>query len=116
MNSTKIAFENIDRLMSLEFQGSALPYGVKAALYDAARTVHHLPLVREAALILKRAPCIIGAVTGAQVPDKMPLGENDGPLGSVIIAKALRKLGHKKIFHGYCRRRTNREAPHLAEY
>ena len=98
MNSENIAFENIDRVMSLELQGSALPYGVKAALYDAARTVHHLPLVKEAALILNRAPCTIGVVTGAQVPDKMPLGENDGPLGSVILAKALGKLGHKIVF------------------
>ena len=98
MNSENIAFENIDRVMSLELQGSALPYGVKAALYDAARTVHQLPLAKEAAMILNRAPCTIGIVTGAQVPDKMPLGENDGPLGSVILAKALKKLGHEIVF------------------
>ena len=98
MISENIAFENIDRVMSLELQGLALLYEVKAVLYDAARTVHQLPLAKEAAIILNRAPCTIGIVTGALVPDKMPLGENDGPLGSVIMAKALKNLGHKIVF------------------
>ena len=49
-------------------------------------------------MILNRASCTIGIVTGALVPDKMPLGENDGPLGSVIMAKALKKLGYKIVF------------------
>ena len=98
MNSENIAFENIDRVMSLKLQGLALPYGVKTVLYDAAKTVHQLPLAKEAAMILNRASCTIGIVTGALVPDKMPLGENDGPLGSVIMAKALKNLGYKIVF------------------
>ena len=94
-----IAFENIDRVLSLELQGAALPYGVKARLYEATRMVHEKPPVEEAAIILNCQPCTIGIVTGAQVPEKMPLGENDGPLGSVILARALNQIGHQVILY-----------------
>ena len=94
-----IAFENIDRVLSLELQGAALPYGVKARLYEAARKVHTKSPVQEAAEFLNKPPCNVGIVTGAQVPEKMPLGENDGPLGAVVLAKTLQNIGHKVIFY-----------------
>ena len=99
MNSENIAYENIDRVLSLELQGAALPYGVKARLYEAARQVHEKPPVQAAAELLNRPPSTIGIVTGAQVPEKMPLGENDGPLGAVVLAKALTSIGHKVAFY-----------------
>lgn len=94
MEKSEIPFDNIDRLQSLEIQGAALPYGIKAALFEAARQVHDRPMVRAAAELLDRPPGRIGIVTGAQVPEKMPVGENDGPLGSIVLAKALHRIGH----------------------
>ena len=47
-----------------------------------------------AARLLDRAPCSIAIVTGAAVPNHMPVGENDGPFGSVVLAAALVKIGH----------------------
>jgi D-glutamate cyclase len=99
MSDRDIALANIDRLQSLELQGAALPYGVKARLFEAAQSVHKGSMVDGAARILSGPPRVIGIVTGAQVPEKMPLGENDGPLGSVILAQALRKIGHTVNFY-----------------
>lgn len=99
MNETEIALLNIDRLQTLELQGAALPYGVKMALYEAIREVQKGSMVGAAAEILDCRPSIVGIVTGAQVPEKMPLGENDGPLGSVVLADALQKIGHEVRFY-----------------
>ncbi len=89
-----IACENIDRLQCMELQGRALPRGVKAVLYDLARSVHDEPLVLAAARILNEGPQHIGIVTGAAVPNHMPVGENDGPHGAVVLARAPISLGH----------------------
>ena len=90
-----LACENIDRLQCMELQGRALPRGVKAVLYDLARAVHDEPLVLAAARILNEGPRHIGIVTGAAVPNHMPVGENDGPYGAVVLAKALIFIGHR---------------------
>jgi hypothetical protein len=90
-----IAAENIDRLQCLEIQGRGLPRGVKGPLYDAARAVHDKPLVLAAVEILDRDPAHIGIVSGAAVPDHMPAGENDGPLGTAVLARALTRIGHR---------------------
>ena len=89
-----LACENIDRLQCMELQGRALPRGVKAGLYDLARAVHDEPLVLAAARMLNEGPRHIGIVTGAAVPVHMPVGENDGPYGAVVLARALMRLGH----------------------
>jgi hypothetical protein len=88
------ACENIDRLQCMELQGRALPRGLKAALYEVARAAHDEPLVLAAAKLLQEGPRHIGIVTGAAVPGHMPLGENDGPFGATVLAKALLRLGH----------------------
>jgi hypothetical protein len=46
-------------------------------------------MLGRAALILSGRPRVIDIVTGAQGPEKMPLGENDGPLESMVLARAL---------------------------
>tara|TARA_B100000676_G_C17980683_1_gene788782 strand:- start:85 stop:1050 length:966 start_codon:yes stop_codon:yes gene_type:complete len=94
-NTLELACANLDNLLCLEIQGAALPYGVKTGLYDAAREAEGRPLTLAAAELLDRPPSSIGIVTGAAVPDHMPAGENDGPLGSVILAEALVQLGHR---------------------
>jgi len=93
------AYANLDRLSCLEIQGAALPHGVKTGLYEAAREAEGRPLTLAAAELLDRPPARIGIVTGAAVPDHMPAGENDGPLGSVVLAQALVRMGHWVSFY-----------------
>lgn len=88
------ACENIDRLQCMELQGRALPRGLKAKLYDLARAAHDEPLVLAAARLLNEGPNHVGIVTGAAVPNHMPVGENDGPFGATVLAQALLRLGH----------------------
>ena len=96
VNSTdEVAYANLDQLLCLEIQGAALPYGVKTGLYEAAREAEGRPLTLAAAELLDRPPVRIGIVTGAAVPDHMPAGENDGPLGSVVLARTLVRMGHR---------------------
>ncbi len=95
VNILELACANLDNLLCLEIQGAALPYGVKTSLYQAAREAEGRPLTLAAAELLMRPPSHIGIVTGAAVPNHMPVGENDGPLGAVILAEALARLGHR---------------------
>lgn len=90
----EIACDNIDKLLCIEMRRKGLPRGFKWPLYEVARAVCDRPLVLAAAQVLDRAPARIGIVTGAAVPEHMPLGENDGPLGAVVLAAALTRIGH----------------------
>lgn len=99
MPALEIALKNIDRLLSLEIQGAALPYGVKDRLFEAVQSIQDGTMVGAAAKILNGPAANIGIVTGAQVPEKMPLGENDGPLGSIVLAAALANIGHAVTFY-----------------
>jgi len=90
-----IAAENIDRLQCLEIQGRGLPRGIKGPLYEAVRAAHDRPLTLAAAEMLDRAPAHVGIVSGAAVPSHMPAGENDGPLGAAVLARALTRIGHR---------------------
>ncbi len=95
LNIPELAYANLDNLLCLEIQGAALPYGVKMGLYKIAREAEGQPLTLAAAKLLSRPPSHIGIVTGAAVPDHMPVGENDGPLGSIILAETLTRLEHQ---------------------
>ena len=97
--NAEAAYANLDRLSCLEIQGAALPHGVKTGLYEAAREAEGRPLTLAGAELLDRPPARIGIVTGAAVPDHMPAGENDGPLGSVVLARALAAMGHRVSFY-----------------
>ncbi len=90
----EIAAENMDRLLCIEMRRKGLPRGFKWPLYEAARAISDGPMVLKAAQLLDRAPCRIGIFTGAAVPEHMPVGENDGPLGSSVLAAALMRIGH----------------------
>lgn len=91
----EIACDNIDKLINIEMRRKGLPRGKKWVLWEIARAVSDEPLVLAAARLLTRAPCSIAIVTGAAVPGHMPVGENDGPFGSVVLAATLTKIGHK---------------------
>jgi hypothetical protein len=90
----EIACDNIDRVMNVEMRRPGLPRGNKWAMYSIARNAAPAPLVQETARMLDRAPARVLIVSGAAVPKHMPLGENDGPIGSVVLAKSLSAIGH----------------------
>jgi len=92
---TEIAAENIDRLITVEIRRAGIVRGFKSALYDIVRAGGPTPLVLAAARMLDRPAARIGIVTGAAVPEHMPVGENDGPFGSVVLAGALERIGHR---------------------
>src|SRR5882757_9530884 len=91
----EIAADNIDKLINIEMRRTGLPRGKKWVLWEVARAISSEPLVLAAARLLDRAPSDIAIVTGAAVPGHMPVGENDGPFGSVVLAKALTRIDHK---------------------
>jgi hypothetical protein len=90
----EIACDNIDKLINIEMRRKGLPRGKKWVLWEIARAVSPEPLVLAAARLLVRAPCRVAIVTGAAVPGHMPVGENDGPFGSVMLAATLERIGH----------------------
>src|SRR5216683_597979 len=91
----EIAADNIDKLINIEMRRTGLPRGKKWVLWEVSRAISSEPLVLAAARLLDRAPSDIAIVTGAAVPGHMPVGENDGPFGSVVLATALVCIGHK---------------------
>jgi D-glutamate cyclase len=90
-----IAFENIDRLLNVEMRSPVLPRGLKWRMYEMARERAGVSLVYAAAREFDRAPAQVLLVSGAAVPDFMPVGENDGPIGTVVLARALAAMGHR---------------------
>ncbi|MFN0160106.1 MAG: glutamate cyclase domain-containing protein [Burkholderiales bacterium] len=90
----EIAAENMDRLLCIEMRRKGLPRGFKWPLYEAARAISDGPMVLKAAQLLDRPPAKVGIFTGAAVPEHMPVGENDGPFGSAVLAGALARIGH----------------------
>jgi len=88
----EMACENIDQLVTVSIRPPGMPRGVSQALYRAARQSRPISLeIAEALLGLRGAR--VGIFTGASVPDHLPHGENDGPLGAVALARAMSRLG-----------------------
>ena len=89
-------YENLDRLVCVAMRpkGMAALGAANAYLYQQAKGID--PISYDIARALDPAsPREIGIFTGASDPDHYPNGENDGPLGSIVLAEALRKLGHR---------------------
>jgi hypothetical protein len=74
---------------------AGMPRGKKWVLYEVVREISLEPLVLAAARLLARPTSDIAIVTGAAVPGHMPVGENDGPFGAVVLASVLGRIGHK---------------------
>lgn len=90
----EIACDNIDKLINIEMRRTGMPRGKKWVLYELARAASPEPLVLAAGRLLVREPASVAIVTGAAVPGHMPVGENDGPFGAVVLAGALERIGH----------------------
>jgi D-glutamate cyclase len=93
--STLSPFENLDRLITVEMRPNSLPQGYVPQFYMAARGTGD-PLLYQlatelAALDLGR----IAIFAGVCVPPHLEIGEMDGPLGAVVLAAALERIGHE---------------------
>ncbi len=88
-------YENLDRLVSVVMR----PHGLSSKsllnnlLYEQAKTRYPISydIVKALSPELKRR---VGIFTGASDPTHYPNGENDGPLGTIVLGEALRKVGH----------------------
>lgn len=93
----------IDRLITVEMRNRAMPHGTITPLYEAARAEgggQPLTLRAAAGLVENVQPgdnvfIVTGAGSGALIPQ----GENDGPVGAAVLARAvLLGLGATPIF------------------
>ena len=89
----KIACDNIDRLTTVSIRPQGMPRKKMAELYEAVRGEEAVSFQIVNALFASPA-AKIGIFTGAAVPENLPNGENDGPIGSVVLARALAQLGY----------------------
>lgn len=93
-NGHLATWDNIDRAVTISFRPIGLSRAAVGKLYDLAR--QDAPISYEIASGLLRQPgAHVGILTGASVPDFLPNGENDGPLGAVVLGHALRALGYR---------------------
>lgn len=90
----KIACDNIDRLTNVSIRPQGMPRKEMIELYAAVKGDDAVSY-QIADTILKMAKAKIGIFTGAAVPEHLPNGENDGPMGSVILARALSQLNYE---------------------
>jgi len=90
--------EYIDRLITVEMRNPGLPHGMIAPLYDAARVEGGgEPLTYRAAQGLLdnvSAGDFVLINTGAGTGELIPNGENDGPVGAAVLARAIDKGLH----------------------
>lgn len=90
-------WDNIDRAVTISFRPIGLSRAAIGKLYDLARSGP--PISYEiASQLLQRPGSHVGILTGAAVPDHLPKGENDGPLGAMALGHALRVLGYRVTY------------------
>ena len=85
--------EFADRLVTVELRNRAMNHGIIHRMYDEARRrLGGRPIASMAAETLVgnsgRGDCVF-LCTGAGYPPEMPHGENDGPPGVAVLARAL---------------------------
>lgn len=89
-------FENLDRLVRVVMRpkGMSAKSLLNQLLYTQAK--RKAPISYDIAKALDPKQLLsIGIFTGASDPAHYPNGENDGPLGTIVLAEALRKVGHR---------------------
>lgn len=92
----RVACENIDLLLRLEMRPRGLAQGTVPMLYEFARRSTAEPLCAVAAReIIGRAGRTAVIFTGMVIPRYMPRGETDGPVGAIVLARALEKLRYR---------------------
>lgn len=100
----KTVCENIDRLITTESKTTAMARGITVPLYRAARN-NDDPLTYQIASEIKSrldsqegSKFRFGLFTGVWSPEFLPNGENDGPIGSAVLGKALYLAGAEVVF------------------
>jgi hypothetical protein len=88
------AFESIDRLSTVELRPGNLPRGHVPHLYAAARGDGEPLAYRIAFALSALEQARVAIFTGVVIPPFLPLAEIDGPIGSIVLARALTLLGH----------------------
>src|SRR5260370_20356593 len=92
-NVAPVITDYIDRLITVEMRNRGMPHGKIGPLYEAARAEGGgLPLVYRAAQGLigaVRRGDTVFIVTGAASGPLIPKGENDGPVGGAVLARAV---------------------------
>lgn len=87
-------FESLDRLATIEMRPPTSPSGIIAPFYDLARAQSGGPISHAIATALharRGEPALI--VTGLVEEGRFPVGEIDGPIGSLALARALARTG-----------------------
>lgn len=90
----KIACMNIDRLVSIQIRSNAMPRNDLSQLLKYLNQDGPVSYQIAQALLTTKPGSKVCIFTGAQDPSHYPKGENDGPLGAVVVARALEQLGH----------------------
>jgi hypothetical protein len=95
--------DSVDRLVTVEMRNRAMPNGKIGPLYEAARSeAGGAPLSYLAAAGLKekvKKGSTVLIVTGAGSGALIPKGENDGPVGAAVLARAVHwGLGGTPVF------------------
>ena len=85
-------FQQLDRIVAGHGVVSEATAETIAALQRAASPERPCTL-HVATCLLKLPKDPVAVFTGFVVPDRFPHGENDGPLGAVALARALRRVG-----------------------
>jgi D-glutamate cyclase len=90
------AFESLDRIATTEMRPPTSPSGIVGPFYALARAGSPDPLTYQIAnAVLSREPTDVLIVTGLVDSVRFPCGEIDGPIGSLALARAMTKLGHR---------------------
>ena len=91
-------FRDLDRLIRGAGFAPDAVVARTAQYHEALR--EHAPLCLQAATaLLERRGARIALYTGFVVPEFFPQGENDGPLGTVALARALQRTGFSPSVH-----------------
>ena len=88
----QIPFDSLDRLVRVKMRpkGMAAYSRISDFVYEAAKDKNPISMDIADALSPEN-PQKIGIFTGASSPDHYPNGENDGPLGAVVLWAAFMK-------------------------
>jgi hypothetical protein len=87
-------FENLDRLLQVEFRPEGLAAGIVRQYYQAVRQEEPITFVAARDLLALPDAARIAIVTGMAF-EHFPHGEIDGPIGSAVLAHALTNLGKR---------------------
>lgn len=94
----KIACRNIDRLANCSIRPEGLPREDLYQLYKCLDKDGPVSYQITNALLERKGARIV-LITGAADQENFPNGENDGPLGTVALARALDLLGYKCVIY-----------------